>query len=215
MNIQMLKAALAGLVLSVSGFANAGLILQANSVSTTMGEWSSTYLASDAIDQSGLSIGYSSGIDGFDAYLALNPTHIADSNTWFSSPGISSGFFDLSLGGSFNISALAFWNESQGNGQGVNLFNLYASNDNSFLSSTFLGAFSATEGITTAQVFNFSTITTSNIRIEVLSNHGSNCCTGIMEVAFEQETTDVPEPSTLAIFALGIIGLASRRFKKQ
>jgi hypothetical protein len=28
-------------------------------------------------------------------------------------------------------------------------------------------------------------------------------------------TTDVPEPSTLAIFALGMIGLASRRFKKQ
>ena len=25
----------------------------------------------------------------------------------------------------------------------------------------------------------------------------------------------VPEPSTLAIFALGMIGLASRRFKKQ
>jgi hypothetical protein len=28
-------------------------------------------------------------------------------------------------------------------------------------------------------------------------------------------TQDVPEPSTLAIFALGMIGLASRRFKKQ
>ena len=27
--------------------------------------------------------------------------------------------------------------------------------------------------------------------------------------------TDVPEPSTLAIFALGMLGLASRRFKKQ
>ncbi len=26
---------------------------------------------------------------------------------------------------------------------------------------------------------------------------------------------DVPEPSTLAIFALGLMGLASRRFKKQ
>ena len=26
---------------------------------------------------------------------------------------------------------------------------------------------------------------------------------------------DVPEPSTLAIFALGMIGLASRRYKKQ
>jgi hypothetical protein len=29
------------------------------------------------------------------------------------------------------------------------------------------------------------------------------------------KATDVPEPSTLAIFALGMIGLASRRFKKQ
>ncbi len=29
------------------------------------------------------------------------------------------------------------------------------------------------------------------------------------------KTQEVPEPSTLAIFALGIIGLASRRFKKQ
>jgi hypothetical protein len=29
------------------------------------------------------------------------------------------------------------------------------------------------------------------------------------------EPPTVPEPSTLAIFALGIVGLASRRFKKQ
>jgi hypothetical protein len=29
------------------------------------------------------------------------------------------------------------------------------------------------------------------------------------------DARDVPEPSTLAIFALGMIGLASRRFKKQ
>ena len=30
-----------------------------------------------------------------------------------------------------------------------------------------------------------------------------------------ESKTKVPEPSTLAIFALGIIGLASRRFKKN
>jgi hypothetical protein len=30
-----------------------------------------------------------------------------------------------------------------------------------------------------------------------------------------RRSQDVPEPSTLAIFALGMIGLASRRFKKQ
>jgi hypothetical protein len=29
------------------------------------------------------------------------------------------------------------------------------------------------------------------------------------------KTQEVPEPTTLAIFALGMIGLASRRFKKK
>ncbi|WP_310649977.1 PEP-CTERM sorting domain-containing protein [Colwellia sp. MB02u-14] len=33
--------------------------------------------------------------------------------------------------------------------------------------------------------------------------------------ASTKEYLDVPEPSTLAIFALGMIGLVSRRFKKQ
>jgi hypothetical protein len=33
--------------------------------------------------------------------------------------------------------------------------------------------------------------------------------------SFTLDVQDVPEPSTVAIFALGIMGLASRRFKKQ
>jgi PEP-CTERM motif len=37
----------------------------------------------------------------------------------------------------------------------------------------------------------------------------------IRGMTFRNPTVDVPEPSTLAIFALGMIGLASRRFKKQ
>ena len=34
-------------------------------------------------------------------------------------------------------------------------------------------------------------------------------------VNYDEPSNTVPEPSTLAIFALGMIGLASRRFKKQ
>ena len=34
-------------------------------------------------------------------------------------------------------------------------------------------------------------------------------------VSYSSGTAQVPEPSTLAIFALGMIGLASRRFKRQ
>ena len=37
----------------------------------------------------------------------------------------------------------------------------------------------------------------------------------VSEVTFDGQEVQVPEPSTLAIFALGMIGLASRRFKKQ
>ncbi|MGL1958703.1 MAG: PEP-CTERM sorting domain-containing protein [Colwellia sp.] len=33
-------------------------------------------------------------------------------------------------------------------------------------------------------------------------------------INIDQPDTPVPEPSTLAIFALGMMGLASRRFKK-
>lgn len=36
-----------------------------------------------------------------------------------------------------------------------------------------------------------------------------------LSYALVRNTTDVPEPSTLAILALGIMGLASRRFKKK
>jgi len=36
-----------------------------------------------------------------------------------------------------------------------------------------------------------------------------------MGVALVRDSIEVPEPSTLAIFALGMIGLATRRFKKQ
>ena len=36
-----------------------------------------------------------------------------------------------------------------------------------------------------------------------------------VNVTFNTRVANVPEPSTLAIFAFGMIGLASRRFKKQ
>mgnify|MGYP005988501649 CR=1 FL=1 len=61
-------------------------------------------------------------------------------------------------------------------------------------------------------------------RIEFLrggySLNGTNCapvCEATVNWGLTVKTSaaDVPEPSTLAIFALGMIGLTSRRFKKQ
>ncbi|WP_259368488.1 PEP-CTERM sorting domain-containing protein [Colwellia sp. BRX10-4] len=44
---------------------------------------------------------------------------------------------------------------------------------------------------------------------------GSHSTTNIRTNTWLVKKAEVPEPSTLAIFALGMIGLASRRFKKQ
>ncbi|WP_245942505.1 PEP-CTERM sorting domain-containing protein [Candidatus Colwellia aromaticivorans] len=56
----------------------------------------------------------------------------------------------------------------------------------------------------------WSTISNS----DAFSATGSNAANSI-GFMLVREAQDVPEPSTLAIFALGMIGLASRRFKKQ
>jgi hypothetical protein len=60
----------------------------------------------------------------------------------------------------------------------------------------------------------FSTITDKYIALrtsDILTSSNINSIYGVALV----RVTEVPEPSTLAIFALGMIGLASRRFKKQ
>ena len=44
---------------------------------------------------------------------------------------------------------------------------------------------------------------------------GSNDSLSFFGANFQYQTTSVPEPSTLAIFALGVMGLAARRFKKK
>jgi len=54
--------------------------------------------------------------------------------------------------------------------------------------------------------------TTGNIA-NVSFNHNPTYM-GMDNVITGVHSTDIPEPSTLAIFALGMIGLASRRFKK-
>jgi len=46
-------------------------------------------------------------------------------------------------------------------------------------------------------------------------NHKSHSDGDYDDIIIAMRATSVPEPSTLAIFALGMMGLASRRFKKQ
>ena len=57
--------------------------------------------------------------------------------------------------------------------------------------------------------YNFSQSDVNYNRLEEIDCY-TNC--GSLQ---NDPVVDVPEPSTLAIFTLGLIGLASRRFKKK
>jgi hypothetical protein len=218
MNIKFLKMAVAGLVLGVSGFANAGLILQASDV---IADSSNGFAIDDnLINKSGLSASYISQSTDFDIFVN-GTTHSNNCSSgcdvWANVPSIIFPFnIVFSLGGQFDIESLALWNYGV-SGLGLVDFSLFASNDISFSSSTLLGNYSALNPSTPSsagQIFSFNSVNTSFVKMILRSNGGDTSQVAMGEVAFELSTTEVPEPSTLAVFALGLMGLASRRFKK-
>jgi len=64
----------------------------------------------------------------------------------------------------------------------------------------------------------FSDFSLGNIDVKgqgITSNLLWNIRGEIKGIRSDNKVTSVPEPTTIAIFALGIMGLASRRMKKQ
>lgn len=189
--------------------AQAGAILQPTSASTSMGSYNYQWVPEFTIDQSGMTVGYTSGVTDFDAYVATARTTNAGASSfgaWFSPVDTTTGNFDFDLGSVQTIESFALWNDLQTAGQGIDAFRLYASNDPFFTVSTQLGGdFNASEGLTLAQVYGFAPISARYVRMEILSNHGSSL-TGFSEAAFE--VASVPLPAAGWAFASGLFGLA-------
>ena len=84
-------------------------------ISNSAGDYSATFSSTNMINQSGLSVGFTSGVTNFDTYIASNPTETAyDSNGWDSLPGptypITIGF---DMGAVYSLSRLALWNDAR------------------------------------------------------------------------------------------------------
>jgi len=197
MNIKMLKAALAGLVLSISGFANAGLIININD-NGGFAEFSLS--GSDVLTSSGLMY------NGFWISAGAIP------NIW-ATPGdnafqITSGFGSHTFGGN-NVAINDLW---RGHNSGINSYalGLRGGSPNTQLAGTSISI----SGVFLTNMA-FSNFNTGFYTTSLLGPHGSKATLRDGITLNIGNQIQVPEPSTLAIFALGIMGLVSRRFKKK
>lgn len=193
----MLKMTIASLVLSVSGFANANLVLQADlSVENTI-TISATSETSLATVSGTHSVGFYLA-DFFDSAFSLSDTLISGNltsanNTSDSSPELFSFSADTGL----NV-----WLFSSDSQMSFTAGELAFSGQASWTVDATAYA-SALNGAQSGNVYAPADQSTDIPNASLI---------GTWEVI---GATDVPEPSTLAILGLGLMGLASRKFKKQ
>ncbi len=205
-----LSTLLAVATLSVGTMAQAGTIVQPTGVSTSMGSLNAAFDIGFIIDQSGLSQTYTSGVDDFDTYVGLNPTHSGSGTNvrWANASGNTTGTITFDLGSILTTTRLALWNAA-GTSQRITAFEVFSDNDGDFGNggTTSLGSFNPIGDVSAAQVFDFTDATTQFIHFDVTANGGSPTLTILGEVAFEQgqgDTPSTPEPSSL--IGLAVIG---------
>ena len=163
---------LAALFISSATFA--GVIIQPVAASTDLG--TSVGSSANVINQSGLSVGYTSGITDFDDYYFSTPGHNSDDNgaIWASASPFVPGNFDFALGSMVLIESMMIWNCNDQ--RGVYGFNLLADDNPTFSSPTVLGSFlvdndgpgdrMAPHGLP------FAPTLASHVRMEIISNNG-------------------------------------------
>jgi hypothetical protein len=181
-----------------------------------MGE---TFPADRARNQSGLSVGYTSGVTDFDTYIASNPTtfHGSGSNIWSASAGVLTGNFDFALGGSYLLDGMALWNLI-GDSSAIRDFNLLLADNPSFSGAVTVGSFTALNNLgsgsnAAAQVFTFNPTAASFVRLEIQNTWDASAfAAAFNEAAFRgAPVAPVPEPATCSLVLSGMLALALRR----
>jgi hypothetical protein len=128
---------------------------------------------------------------GLDVFPSLSATHEPSNpgNSWISQD--VSGMIDFDLGGLYLVDGFSFWNQNAGGPgtdgtTGIKDVMVYASTDGTTYTlipggpTTFA---QITTGPSTPEMFDFTALEASFIRIEVLNNHG-DMFTGFAEIAF-------------------------------
>jgi len=195
MKLKTLKAAFASLILSVSGFASAGLMnVSTIEIESAVGDW---LQISEIIAWSNIS----------NTDLALTSAGATASATdyYLGNLSCSSNTSDASciLNGSGAMAWTNIFHGGSSSGASVLTITLATPSELSWFE-----IFGRTDCCANRDIYNIS----------MYDAQGVELFTALSVSAFNKEHStgrvDVPEPSTLAIFALGLMGLASRRFKR-
>jgi hypothetical protein len=241
MKFKFLKLASAAIILSVCSLANAGIIYSSSAVSSDLRNISSTgtevFLGDDQVS-SDIAIGFD-----FNFYDILQNSINASSNGFIylggsaSSSGCCSGG-TIPSNDSVNGIVAGFWNDLNGGNLYYQTMGVAGSQE--FVFGFYNAPHFGSGGSNTFEIILHEMSNNIEIQFGAVMGNGSYSTVGIENydgseghqhfrsnnsaeilalsntaVLYTASSTSVPEPTTLAIFALGLIGLASRRFKKQ
>lgn len=192
MKFKFFNAAIVGMLLCISGAANAGLInvaLNGTATQSSTGTWGGIFA---------------------DANLAIDGN--TNGNFWNGSVAHTLNNYEawwmVDLGASYMIEQLVIWNRTDCCSERIDPYQV-ALLDESFneVSAELMPSFPISGSVDVGLPTHPSTIRYVKIKLYEHADY--------LQLAEVQVFAEVPEPSSLAIFALGMIGLASRRFKKQ
>ena len=216
--MKMLALCLSALI--APAVATAATVIRSPStiVSNTMGEFAPGDLA-HVIDQSGLSIGFVSGVTAFDPYIASNPIHtlIYSGFEWFSSPNVTSGTLIFDLGASYALPKLALWDE-----EFSGIESMTVSVSDSLVFGAAVGTFNPfnnPQGANyPAEVFNLGGAVGRYVKLDLRCpqpNFLYNGCS-MGEIAFATDVPGIPEPGTYGLMSLGlgVLAWASRTARR-
>jgi len=202
--------------------ANATAILSPNAViNNTLGVCCVGGEEFRMIDQSGLSVGFNSGLSDLAVYLGAGPTHVANvfGTLWTSNS--RSGLVDFDLGSVYSVADFVLWNDANQGGasSGIRNFRLHASLVADFSVSTLLGAFVGELGPPfpgppiPAELFSFAAADARYIRLEIIDQWGDpNVNVGEVAFGVGNAVIPIPEPAVLALVGIGFAaGLGAAR----